>query len=246
MEVIDKEWARKRYRDEIDMNLKPLVTGVEWSALYRLGHTDWLKWEKLESNTQWQQMIEAKLIFGRPSGFVDEGGDSDGGERGKQTVRSSRNSLAMPPSTYSSSYQETRRPIEVMPHGYDITRSAGIDGIAQQVQRFPTRPAAPVSAKPPPPEAPPVQRRSLEVVSENQNRSSEEKDIGGEWGKISIEGMNFLGFGQDPSATYDQAWAWVRNSQKTLNEVMKDCSLSDGECLKFMSWFRKKQELTEI
>ena len=65
MEVIDNEWARKRYRDEIDMNLKPLVTGVEWSALYRLGHTDWLEWEKLESNTQWQQMIEAKLIFGK-------------------------------------------------------------------------------------------------------------------------------------------------------------------------------------
>ena len=58
-----------------------------------------------------------------------------------------------------------------------------------------------------------------------------------------MEGMNFLGFGQDPNATYDQAWAWVRNKQKTLNEVMKDCSLSDGECLKFTSWLGREQEL---
>ena len=175
MEVIDKEWARKRYRDEVDMNLKPLVTGMGRSALYRLGHTDWLKWGKLEPNTQWQQMLEAKLIFEKPSVFVEEWSDSDGGERGKQTVRSARNSLMMPPSTYSLSHQGAERPLEVMPHGYDITRNTGREGRAQQVQSSPMRPAAPVSAKPPPPTAPPVQRRSQEVVSENQNRSPAER-----------------------------------------------------------------------
>ena len=63
IEAIDKEWARRRWRDEINMNLKPLATGMEWGVLYRLGHTDWAKWEMLEPNTQWQQMLEANLIF---------------------------------------------------------------------------------------------------------------------------------------------------------------------------------------
>ena len=169
---MDKE---EMERDEINMNLKPLVAGMEWSVLYQLGHTDWLKWEMLESNTQWQQMLEAKLIFEKPSGFVEDGDDSDGGERGKQTVRSARNSLMMPPSTYSPSHRGTERPLEVMPHGYDITRSTGREGRAQQVQSFPMRPPAPVSAKPPPPAAPPAQRKSQEGASEDQNRRSAER-----------------------------------------------------------------------
>ena len=65
IEVIDKEWTRRRWKDEINMNLKPLVAGMEWSALNRLGPTDWAKWEMLATNTQRQQMIDVNLIFGK-------------------------------------------------------------------------------------------------------------------------------------------------------------------------------------
>ena len=76
------------------------------------------------------------------------------------------------------------------------------------------RPAAPAVAKPAPPNAPVGHRRSQEGVGENQSRSSAERDVGEEWKKISIEGSTFLGFGLGPRATYDQAWAWAKTSQK--------------------------------
>ena len=138
-----------------------------------------------------------------------------------------------------------------MPHGYDPTCNTGMEGRAQ---RFLERPAAPVSTKPPPPEAPPAQRRPQENlmgrdvggtsgVSENQSGSSAERDTREERRKISREGLSFLGFGLDSGATYEQAWTLVMKSQKTLNEVLKDCNLFDDAPLKFSSWFRRKREL---
>ena len=63
IEVIDNEWARTRWRDEIDVNTSPMVTGVEWSALLVRGNTDWGKWGVLESNAQWSEMAKANLLF---------------------------------------------------------------------------------------------------------------------------------------------------------------------------------------
>ena len=242
--MIDRQWTRLRWKEDVDRSLKPLVTGREWIELQRLGHNDWVQWEDMNSEDQRHQMIEANLVFQKPAGFVGDGNDSDGGERGMQIVRSVRNSLAVPPSANSSSHRGSDRPLEVMPHSHDVTRSSGREGRVHPMQNLQVRPAAPAVAKPPA-NAPVAHRRSQEGVGGNQSRSSAERDIGGEWRGISLEGMCHLGFGLDPRATYEQAWAWCNTGQMSLNEVMRGCELCQGECLKFMSWFHRKKELMD-
>ena len=202
LDVIDTRWARTRWRDEIDINTRPMVTGVEWSALVaRDKNLDWGQWGALDPNEQWGEMAKADLIFEKPLGIVDDGNNSDRGERGREVVRRVTNSLTMPPSTFSAGHPRIIRPLEAMPHGYGPARNTGNEG---GTQRFPERP--PVSAKPPPTDAPPAQRRSQENLSaqerggmsgvrENQSRSSAERDANEEYRRINIEGTQFLGFG---------------------------------------------------
>ena len=158
-------------------------------------------------------------------------------------VSSVRNSLAVPPSTNSPSHQGADRPLEVMPHSHDVSRSSGREGRVQPMQNLQVRPAAPAVANPAPPGAPVGHRRSQEGVGGNQSRSSAERDVGEERGGISLEGMRRLDFGLDSRASYEQAWAWCKTGQKTLSEVMQGCELGQSECLKFASWFHRKQEL---
>ena len=80
-------------------------------------------------------------------------------------------------------------------------------------------------------------------MSENQSRSSTEKDLGEECRRINIEGATFLGFGFDAGATYEQAWTWVMMRQRTLNEVMSECSLMGDAPLNFASLFHRKREV---
>ena len=242
--MIDRQWDRLRWKEDIDRSLKPLVTGREWIELQRFGHNDWVQWEEMNSADQRQQMIEASLVFPKPAGFVGDGNDSDGGERGRQVVSSVRNSLAVPPSTNSSSHRGADRPLEVMPHSHDVSRSSGREGRVQPMQNPQVRPAAPAVAKPAPPNAPVGHRRSQEGVGENQRRISAER-CRRRVGKISLEVMCFLDFGLDPRAGYEQAWAWCKTGQKTLSDVMQGCELGQSECLKFARWFHRKQELME-
>ena len=79
-------------------------------------------------------------------------------------------------------------------------------------------------------------------MSENQSRSSAERDLREECRRVNIEGSAFLGFGFGPGATYEQAWTWVMVRRRTLNEVMSDCSLLGDAPMSFISWFHRKRE----
>ena len=81
-------------------------------------------------------------------------------------------------------------------------------------------------------------------MNENQSRGSGERDANwrDEYRRVNEEGAQFLGFGWDADATYDEAWSWIMKRGGAMNEIIKDCSLIDDGVLKFTSWFRTKKE----
>ena len=249
IEIIDMRWARTRWRDEIDLGSRPMVTSLEWRELQTKidSSLDWEQWGELESNKQCDMMVNANLVFGKPIGWVDEGNNSDDGDRGKEGVRRvASNVTVTPPTLPPSANIIPRRPMEAMPYSSDPTRT----GYEDRPQRIPDRP--PVSTKPPPTAAPRRSQENLSVQESarrlgenaNQSGSSAERDANGgsENSKLVEEGTHTLGFGWNVNVAYDEAWSWIVTNSMSIDKLMQGCSLSNDRVPKFLSWYHLKKE----
>ena len=64
--MIDRHWTRVRWTEDIVKRMSPLVTGLEWIDLQKiLDRNDWFKWEELNPEDQWGEMIKANLVFSK-------------------------------------------------------------------------------------------------------------------------------------------------------------------------------------
>ena len=154
IQIIDVKWMGTRYREEVDVNSRPLISIDEWGVLTINGQIteNWEQWNGKDPKDQWQVLDKAGMITQRPApGAADEGTNSDGGGLGREgyfmsrTARGSVVSPVLPPSTGP----RPKMPIDAMPLGGDPT-SSGSSG-NKKTQKIPERPA---QAKPGPPEAP--------------------------------------------------------------------------------------------
>ena len=157
------KWMSSRYREEVDMKSRPLISSDEWRVLTINGHIteNWGQWNEKDPIDQWQVLDKAGIITQRPApGAADEGNTSDDGGLGREgffmsrAVRSSVVSPVLPPSTGP----RPKMPIDATPLGSDPTSRGSSENT--KIQKIPERPA---QAKPGPTEAPWIKQGAQSV-----------------------------------------------------------------------------------
>ena len=65
IEIIYMKWTRTRYREEIDLDSRPMITSEEWRTLQTQANStlDWGYWNEVPSHEQWNVLANAGLIF---------------------------------------------------------------------------------------------------------------------------------------------------------------------------------------
>ena len=74
IQLIDNKWMSTRFKEEVDLESRPLITIDEWRKLTAHGHIDedWEQRNEKDPNGQWQVLENAGMITLRPAPGVDE------------------------------------------------------------------------------------------------------------------------------------------------------------------------------